>query len=360
MSQAMNFSLHGEAIPTNGNHMLDEVCDHFVEHSKVERNGDRVTLTSELGTASIHLVQGRLLIALDCPTQESLDLSRNALAEHLFYFAGEEPFELTWRAPPVRGALPNLHDVTVVSTAEITPRMRRVTFRCADIAPFVGGAMHVRLLVPPQGREPVWPHYRADGRIGWPEGEDELLVRIYTIRAVDAERGELSIDFFQHPASDVQTPGADFARDARPGDRAAILGPGGGGLPAARSIFVAGDESALPAIARIAAEAPEGTRMQAIIEVEDEGEEQPLLTEGSLEIRWLHRKEYPTGMRGALAEAAGKAIADIEPDTFVWIGCEKADVRFLRDLLKRRNHDRKKMYAAWYWERTAGPDASCI
>jgi hypothetical protein len=44
-----------------------------------------------------------------------------------------------------------------------------------------------------------------------------------------------------------------------------------------------------PAIARIAEEVPAGTRLQAIIEVDDEMVEQPLFSAGSLDVRWRHR-----------------------------------------------------------------------
>ena len=98
--------------------------------------------------------------------------------------------------------------------------------------------------------------------------------------------------------------------------------------------------------------APAGTRLRAIVEVEDESEEQPLPTAGLLEVQWLHRKDYPAGAGGVLVETARRAIEALEPDSFVWVACEKEDVRAIRDLMKSRDHDRKKMYAAWYWERT--------
>jgi len=211
----------------------------------------------------------------------------------------------------------------------------------------------VRLVVPPKGRAPVWPGLRADGRVDWPQGEDELLVRVYTIRAVDAQRGELWVDFLQHPTPGVKTPGADFARDAQPGDIAALLGPGGGSLPVAGSILLTGDESALPAIARIAAEVPAGTRIRAIVEVQDAAEEQALPSAGTLDIRWLHRETYPAGAKGILAEATKAAIATMDADTFVWFAGEKDDARPIRALLKSRRHDRDRMYVAWYWERTS-------
>ncbi|MEW9613519.1 DUF2218 domain-containing protein [Shinella sp. S4-D37] len=351
MNALPQFKLTGVALPKDASKMLDEVCEHFIEHAEVQRTADTATLTSEIGTAHMRLDGGRLLIELACPSDAALQMSRTVIAEHLFYFAGDDPFELTWSAPAPRTRLANLHEVTVVSAFDVTPHMRRVVLACADVKPFVGGDMHVRLLVPPKGRTPVWPGLRDDGRIAWPEGEDALVVRVYTIRAVDAERGELSVDFLQHPAPGVATPGADFARDAQPGDRLALLGPGGGDLPQAGTIFFAGDESALPAIARIAAEVPAGTTMRAIIEVEDAAEEQPLPTAGTLDVRWLHRASYPAGAVNVLAQAAVEALAGVEKETFVWIACEREDVRRIRTFLKTRGHDRKRTYAAWYWER---------
>ncbi|TCV69993.1 NADPH-dependent ferric siderophore reductase [Neorhizobium sp. R1-B] len=351
MNAVQQFKLSGTALPTDAGSMLDEICEHFVEHAEVQRTGNLALLSSKTGTASIRVQDHKLLIELACPSESELQMSRTIIAEHLFYFAGDDPLELIWSEPASLSILPNIHEVTVVSAEDVTPRMRRVKFACSDVAPFVGGDMHVRLLAPPKGRHPVWPGLREDGRVAWPEGEDELLVRVYTIRAVDIERRELWIDFLQHPAPGVETPGADFARDVQPGEKIALLGPGGGGLPEAKSILMAGDESALPAIARIAAEVPPDTRIQAIIEVLDEAEEQPLPSAGMIEVRWLHRKSYPPGAKGVLAEETKKAITSIDDQTFVWVACEKEDVRSIRAFLKSRRHDRKNMYVAWYWER---------
>ncbi|MCF6370298.1 DUF2218 domain-containing protein [Rhizobium halophilum] len=351
MNAMPTFKLSGVALPTDPLFMLDEVCEHFVEHSEVQRDQDVLILKCEIGTADIRLADNRLMIDLTCPTEEALHLTRNMIAEHLFYFAGEEPFELSWESPPPVTRLPNMHEVTVVSAENVTPRMRRVKFACNDIEPFVDGDMHVRLLVPPKGRAPIWPGLGDDGRIAWPKGEDEILVRVYTIRAVDLDRRELWVDFVQHPAPGIETPGADFARDAQPGDKVALIVPGGGDFPKGETVLLAGDETALPAIARIAAEAPAGTRITAIIEVENEAEEQPLSSAASLEVQWLHRSDYPERAPGILRNAIREAIAASAPETYVWVACEKQDVRSIRAFLKDRGHDRRRRYVAWYWER---------
>ncbi len=351
MNEGHQFRLSGVAVPVDVGRMFEEVCEHFVEHADVRRGGDQVRLQSEDGVADIRVHDNKLLIDLSYSTPQKLQLSRTMLAEHLFYFAGEEPLDLSWSQPPLMGPLPNLQEVTVLSSEDVTPHMRRVTFSCPDVSPYLGGDMHVRVVVPPKGRQPVWPGLKDDGRIAWPEGEDELLVRVYTIRSVDAARRQISIDFFQHPEPGIETPGADFARAAQPGDQIALLGPGGGERPDAHSLLLAGDESALPAIARIVAEMPAGTRIRAIIEVLDSAEEQPLPTDAQLDVLWLHRRTYAPGATGTLVETTKEAIETMEKDSFIWFACEKDDVRAIRKHLRARGHDRARMYVAWYWER---------
>ncbi|MGV0912286.1 DUF2218 domain-containing protein [Martelella sp. FOR1707] len=344
----MSFRLAGIARPKDPVAMLDTLEEHLGEHFDITRSGERLTVRTETGEAVLAVDRESLNIALAAPSAEKLQLARTMLAEYLFYFAGDDAMELAWSDPPPPAVPPNLHEVRVVATETVTPHMLRVKFACADVTPFIGGNMHVRLLVPPKGREPVWPVIGEDGRIKWPEGEDALLIRVYTIRFVDIERGEVWVDFLQHPAPGIATPGADFARDAKPGDRAAFLGPGGGSVPEAESIFLAGDEAALPAIARIAEEAPAGTGLTAIIEVESAAEEQAIGGAAELDLTWLHRSS--AGTEG-LAQAIRHALADLDSETFVWIACEKSDIRDIRALLKNRQHDRKKMYVAWYWDR---------
>lgn len=84
MNTVPSFTLSGVAIPESATGMLDEICEHFVEHAEVERIGDLAVLRSQVGLARIKIDTGRLLIDLDCPTAEMLHMSRNILAEHFF------------------------------------------------------------------------------------------------------------------------------------------------------------------------------------------------------------------------------------------------------------------------------------
>ena len=85
-------------------------------------------------------------------------------------------------------------------------------------------------------------------------------------------------------------------------------------------------------------------------EVEDEAEEQSLPSAGTLDLHWLHRNGSPAGAGRLRAEALA-AIEASTDSTYVWAACEKDDIRAIRALLRRRGHDTKRMYVAWYWER---------
>ena len=51
MSEAANFRLMGEALAKDGAHILDEMCEHFIEHAAVERRENAATFVSDLGKA---------------------------------------------------------------------------------------------------------------------------------------------------------------------------------------------------------------------------------------------------------------------------------------------------------------------
>ena len=351
MNDQTTIRLTGQAISANAGHLFTELAEHFVEHAEVIRADNHLTLISPLGTAEILHTGERLAFDLSCPSPEALMMSRTVIAEHLFYFAGSEALDLTWADLALPKSLPNLHLATLVSASVVTPSMRRLVFACADVTPFISGDMHVRLLLPPTGRTPVWPTPRNDGRIDWPTGEDALLSRAYTIRSIDSANNQVSIDFFQHPEPGVITPGADFARDALPGTQVALLGPGSGGLPKAPTIFLAGDESALPAIARIIEELPSTSTITALIEVWDASEEQLFAPQGALEMRWVHRQAYAESTH--FSTLVLDAIATQPGDAFLWVACEKTDLRAVKASIRKTRPQAAGTYLAWYWSHDA-------
>jgi NADPH-dependent ferric siderophore reductase len=126
-------------------------------------------------------------------------------------------------------------------------------------------------------------------------------VRIYTIRRLDVEKGEVDIDFVLHEGADM--PGARFAANAAVGDVVGMTGPGGGSIGEADWYLLAGDETALPAISRIVADLPSHVRAVVRIEIADRDEEQPLVSAAGLDIQWLHRNGGEAGKSTLLEDA---------------------------------------------------------
>lgn len=339
----------GTATLGDAEAMLDMMCEHFTGHGKVTKQKGYGRIESLTGTAELTIdSNGRLLIEVACPEPSALFNVKSILAEHLFHFAGDGPVQLDWDEPQPE-TIPFFQEASVVSARNVTPMMRRVTLKVANAAAFSEGGLHVRLLIPPAGRAPVWPTAHRDGRIRWPEGEDALVVRAYTIRALDPAADTVDIDFVLHVGG--VTPAATWSCEARPGARIGLLGPGGGGLPDAPRLLIAGDETALPAIARMAERVPAGQEARVFIEVAGPEERQPIPTAAGIELVWLYRNGASAGSAG-LIEAALRDALDGEDDgeVYIWVACGQTEAKAIRKFLRNdKRRDRSRCTVAAYW-----------
>ena len=329
--------------------MLEKLCGHFTEHGTVTRRADGACLAGPYGTVEIDTAADALAISVTSPSETYLFVVKSSVAEHLFEFAEGEAFELSWQGnTPAQMQIPYFREAVVRSAHDLTPAMRRVIVTCEDTAHFEIGGLHVRVLVPPAGREPIWPSVGPDSRIIWPEGEDELMRRIYTIRAIDHARKELAIDVVLHDDS----VGSSWARNARPGDRVGLLGPGGGDVIPADWYLLCGDETALPAIARIAAELPATARAEIVIEVADRSEEQMIHSDAAIAITWLHRDGAPAGSTDLLPQAIRDIAMPEVANPYVFAGCEQTAARAIRKHLRsERKLAKDRHVVAAYWRR---------
>ncbi len=246
-------------------------------------------------------------------------------------------------------------ELTVLSSHRVGPHMQRLTFWGDDIARFAEGGLHLRILIPPKDRTPVWPVMGSDGLLVWPQGEDELTVRVYTIRKIDVEAGTIEIDFVMHPG--VASPAAVFALTAKTGDLVGIVGPVGEGGPAARNLLMFGDDTAIPAISRIVEMLPDDSRATIYLEVDSPADVVPLERD-NVAIHWLFRKGSHPGTTGALTAALTSIERDSLPaETFVWAGCEFSDFREIRRILKKDwQLPKDRMMVVAYWRRGANGD----
>jgi NADPH-dependent ferric siderophore reductase len=113
-------------------------------------------------------------------------------------------------------------------------------------------------------------------------------VRTMTVRRVDEAAGQIEIDIAVHGEHGVAGP---WAVAAQPGQRIYLMGPGGAYTPdpVADWHLLAGDESALPAIAAALEALPPTATGKAFIEVGGPDDEIPLTAPESLEVSWVYR-----------------------------------------------------------------------
>ena len=113
-------------------------------------------------------------------------------------------------------------------------------------------------------------------------------VRTYTVRRVDAERGEITIDFVVHGEHGVAGP---WAAAAQPGQPAYLMGPGGAYSPDPEAdwYLFAGDEAALPAIGAALEALPADAVGRAFIEVAGPADQIPLTAPEGVAVNWIYR-----------------------------------------------------------------------
>jgi NADPH-dependent ferric siderophore reductase len=113
-------------------------------------------------------------------------------------------------------------------------------------------------------------------------------VRTYTVRRVDNERREISIDFVVHGEHGVAGP---WAASATPGQPAYLTSPNGAYAPdpAADWHLFAGDEAAVPAIGAALEALPDNAIGQVFIEVAGPEDEITLSAPAGVEVRWIYR-----------------------------------------------------------------------
>lgn len=326
-----------------------QLIEHLAGHGVIfERQGDAFVTSLRFGQGVMRVEEGGLRFRATARELAGLERIRAAIASHVLEFADDERPDIRWDGLPSGEMQADFRELRVLAVADIAPRMRRLTLAGQDLGRFASlDDLHVKLYVPPPGSaRPAWPRLAADGRLIWPDPPHRPAQRAYTIRSIDAQKGVLDMDFVLHAHGG---PGARFAKRAQPGDFCGISGPGGGGMPAARWMLLMGDETALPAIARMLENMPPYTAGAAIIEVDGPASRVPVTAPPGFTLRWLHRGEEGassnSGLRAALAEITWPA----HDDRFVWAACERAAADEIRRELRTIGLERAQYRVAAYW-----------
>ncbi|MCV7423425.1 siderophore-interacting protein [Mycobacterium yunnanensis] len=254
-----------------------------------------------------------------------------------------------------------IHTFEVVRTEQLTPHMIRLvlgggftTFTPNDFTD-----AYVKIVLPRSGTDvsSLPTPLTLDSFADLPEAH-RPVVRTYTVRKVDREREEISIDFVVHGEHGVAGP---WAASVESGDPAYLMGPSGAYAPdpAADWHLLAGDEAGLPAISAALEAMPSDAVGYVFVEVSGPDDEIELVAPEGVQIRWIYRggradlvPEEQAGDHAPLIEAVKEALwRPGQVQVFVH-GEAQAVMHNLRGYIrKERGVDAKWASISGYWRR---------
>lgn len=294
----------------------------------------------------------------------------------------------------------------VRAVERVSPNFVRITFGGDDLDEFgtAGDVFdaRIKIIFPPEpyaipaidrDTDDWWGSYLAV-----PETERGSM-RTYSVRELRVTDAgtEAVVDFVLHLQPGLTGPASTWASTAQVGQPVFIVGPRRG-VPAAehggaeyapgaaRSVLLAGDETAAPAIARILEDAPRDLRGTAFIEVPTASDILSIDAPSGVELTWLPRADgdpHGASLIPAVLAYLGDADADADvevrdldgeemlwetpvysglgeeiapivetPDRYFWIAGESGVVTTLRrHLVKDLGIDRAQVAFMGYWRR---------
>ena len=227
--------------------------------------------------------------------------------------------------------MPAHYQLTVISNESLTPHMRRILLEGDALADF------------PDDQESGYVKLMLDA-----DSKDKPLLRSYTIRAFDPGAKQLTLDFVDHGDSG---PASAWARRAVAGDRAVVRGPGEKKLadPQADWFLLAGDMSALPALAVNLEQLPRDARGYAVIEVLSAEDQQEIDAPSGIDVRWLVNPDNE--QENTLLADAIREVDWLPGTPYPWFAGEFSTMRLVRRYFRdERGIDKRAMYVSSYWK----------
>ncbi len=284
------------------------------------------------------------------------------------------------------------YSVRVAALEQVSPSFTRVRFASDDLVDVTrhGPDQRIKVILPlpdtglasfPAGDD-WYARWRRQG-----DGERNPI-RTYTLRHCDPAARELVVDFVAHGDSG---PATRWVSGAAVGDEVLVLAPDAtstavaGGYAwqpgRASTLLVAGDETAVPAIASILESLPDDASGVAFLEVPTDLDAQRVPAPAAVEVRWLSRRSQGEERHGALLDrevrrwaarhlagartgAAVPAGAEVDPDVlwevpaaevrdglYAWIAGEAGVVTGLRrHLVRDLGVDAARVAFMGYWK----------
>ncbi|MBS4103448.1 siderophore-interacting protein [Tsukamurella paurometabola] len=239
--------------------------------------------------------------------------------------------------PPARRPRPT-YELTVVRTETIGAHLVRVIAEGESLATFGDPDL------------PGLPSTDAYVKLAFGDA-----TRTYTVRFFDRAERTIAIDFVVHGDEGLAGP---WAQRARAGDTLTLMGPGGAYTPdpAAAWHLLAGDLSAVPAIASALEALPGDARGAALIEVESDTDRVALTAPSGVDVRWAVNPD----VADVDFLARQVAVADWPADrstAHVFAHGERESIKAIRKVLRELEVPRERISISGYWARGRAEDA---
>ena len=185
-----------------------------------------------------------------------------------------------------------IHTFEVVGTEQLAPHMVRIVLRSSLFSTFVPSNFtdsYVKLVFVADDVDVAGlPQPLTLDSFAGLSPDKRPSVRTMTVRYVDVAAREIAVDVSVHGRHGVA--GA-WAASVQPGQPAYLMGPSGAYRPdpAADWHLLAGDETAIPAIAAALEALPANAIGKVFIEVAGPEDEIPLTAPESVEVSWVYR-----------------------------------------------------------------------
>ncbi|MEM9332201.1 MAG: siderophore-interacting protein [Pseudomonadota bacterium] len=327
--------------------LVSHISEHGIDAEQVSEN--HIRFSHEGCVLDFSHDAQQLLVELNAPSENMLFFLKEAAASHIMDIDPVAGENLVWSGSEASanpdGTPTNFSEFKLIDRKEVFPGIIRLTLCSETLSDFSTDGLHVKLMRPSTGcKSPIWPSVASNGMTIWPGGADKLHVRYFTIRHVRDEAGEIDIDVVQHAGGKI----SDWACSAEKGERIGIMGPGGGGIPrVSGELFLAGDETALPAIARILEELPAEQTGKVLTSAPSQEVLRAYLPYSKMEFHAIE----PSRFHAESAQVAAELYSDNTSPDYAWFGGEFSNANAMRKVFKEKfGLSKGEQLSVSYWE----------
>ena len=237
---------------------------------------------------------------------------------------------------------------TVISTTDIAPHLKRLVVGSDEFHDFPADQQgaYVKVLLPHRGQDEVEIDLKAD---------KPAPRRSYTIRAIDTLNHTITLDFVVDQHRGIAT---DWAKQAKPGDKLAIAGPGPKKLQdfSQSQYLMIADLTAINAINGYLQQLPASANVDVIIHIADPNDVIALDTikaHSNHSVNWLVTAQPQTDVVNQITVL----LSQYTQKPLIFMALEASLLRTIKDLaIDNYAIPRERIVCSAYWQRGVDAD----